>query len=134
MGVPGGEFLSKELSSLLESNGTNHVVFARDEHHAIGTAENAIHVLRSSAKAMMLGANVPNRFWPFAISHAAYLNNIVSKSRADSNKTIFELLFNRKADVRCIPPFGCYTTIFQDRQKLTDQSFGLARLKVSSLG
>jgi hypothetical protein len=71
----------------------------------------------------MLVANVPKRFWPFAISHAAYLNNIVSKSRA--NKTIVELHFNRKADVRRIPPFGCYTTIFQDRRKFTDQSFGL---------
>ena len=107
----GGEFLSKELSALLEANGTNHVVCARDEHHAVGAAENAIHVLRSSAKAMMLGANVPKRFWPFAISHAAYLNNIVSKSRADSNKTIFELLFNRKADVRRITPFGCHNAI-----------------------
>ena len=121
----GREFLSKELSALLEANGTNHVVCARDEYHAVGAAENAIRVLRSNAEAMMLGANVPKRFWPFAISHAAYLNNIVSKSRADSTKTILELLFNRKADVRRIPPFGCYTTIFQDHRKLADQSFGL---------
>jgi hypothetical protein len=48
---------------------------------------------------MMLAGNIPKRFWQFVVSHAAYLNSIVSQSRCDRTKTTFEVLFNRRADV-----------------------------------
>ena len=74
---------------------------------------------------MMLAGNIPKKFWPFIISHAAYLNNITSPARCDNTKTIFEVLFNRKADVRRIPPIGAFCAIYEDRRSLHDQSFGL---------
>ena len=67
----------------------------------------------------------PKKFWPFAISHACYLSNIVYPSRSDKTITIFEALFHKKADVRRIPPFGCFTCIYQNRRALQDQSFDL---------
>jgi hypothetical protein len=88
-------------------------------------AENSIGVLRTSAKAMMLAGNIPKQFWQFVVSHAAYLNNIVAPSRCDRTKTIFEVLFNRRADVRRIPPIGAFCAIYSDRRHLQDQSFGL---------
>ena len=71
-------------------------------------AENSIDVLRTSAKAMMLAGNIPKRYWQFVVSHAAYLNNIVALSRCDRTKTIFKILFGRRADVRRIPPIGAF--------------------------
>ena len=72
----------------------------------------------------MLAGNIPKRFWQFVVSHAAYLNNIVSPSRCDRTKNIFEALLNHRADVRRIPPIGAFT-VYIDRRQLQDQSFGL---------
>jgi hypothetical protein len=74
---------------------------------------------------MMLAGNIPKRFWQFVVSHAAYLNNIVSPSRCDRTKNIFEALLNHRADVRRIPPIGAFCTVYIDRRQLQDQSFGL---------
>jgi len=69
-------------------------VCSKDEHASIGVAENkkdsnavfenSIGVLRTSAwhhQAMMLAGNILKRFWQLVVSHAGYLNNIVSPSR-----------------------------------------------------
>jgi hypothetical protein len=121
----GTEILNKELTAYLEANHTNHIVCSKDEHASIGAAENSIGVLRTSAKAMMLAGNIPKRYWQFVVSHAAYLNNIVAPSRCDRTKTIFEILFSRRADVRRIPPIGAFCAVYADRRQLQDQSFGL---------
>ena len=121
----GTEILNKELTAYLEANHTNHIVCSKDEHASIGVAENSIGVLRTSAKAMMIAGNIPKRYWQFVISHAAYLNNIVAPSRCDRTKTIFEILFGRRADVRRIPPIGAFCAVYSDRRQLQDQSFGL---------
>ena len=73
----GTEIKNAKMTKLLEENHTNHIVCAKDEHYGIGVAENAVGVLRSTAKDMLLQANVPKKIWPFAISHACYLSNIV---------------------------------------------------------
>ena len=73
----------------------------------------------------MLASNIPKRFWQFVLSHAAYLNNIVSPLRCDRTKTIFEVLFNRRADVRRIPSIGAFCAVYTDRRQVQDQSFGL---------
>jgi hypothetical protein len=121
----GTMILNKELTAHLEANHTNHIVCSKDEHASIGAAENSIGVLRTSAKAMMLAGNIPKRYWQFVVSHAAYLNNIVAPSRCDRTKTIFEILFGRRADVRRIPPIGAFCAVYSDRRQLQDQSFGL---------
>jgi hypothetical protein len=121
----GTEILNKELTAYLEANHTNHIVCSKDEHASIGAAENSIGVLRTSAKAMMLAGNIPKRYWQFVVSHASYLNNIVAPSRCDHTKTIFEILFGRRADVRRIPPIGAFCAVYSDRRQLQDQSFGL---------
>ena len=113
------------MTSLLEENHTNHIVCAKDEHYGIGVAESAVGILRITAKAMLLQANIPKQFWSFAVSHASYLNNIVYPARNNKSITIFEALFHKKADVSRIPPFGSFTCIYADRRSMHDQSFDL---------
>ena len=76
------------MTALLEEHFVNHKVAAKDQHYAIGVAENAVMTIRQAAKSLLLHGNVPHRYWEHAISHAAYLNNITSKSRAEPAKTI----------------------------------------------
>jgi len=97
----------------------------QDEHYFVGTAETAVNNLRHSARAMMLHGNVTKRFWHFAIAHAAYIHNVTSPSCLDKSKTIFELLFSKRADLTQVPPYGCFATVYKNRRTLQDQSLDL---------
>ena len=130
----GTEYLNKEMTELLESNYVRHVVAAVNEHYSNGPAEHAVHTIRSAAKAMLLHANIPKRFWCYAISHATYLNNMTSSSRMDRTKTIYEILFRRRPDITRIPPYGAFTCIYKERRELKDQSFGLTSTQGAFIG
>jgi hypothetical protein len=101
------------MQALLTEHLTNHVVCAKDEHYSVGAAETAVNNLRHSARAMMIHGNVPKRFWHFAVAHAAYIHNVTSPSRVDKAKTIFELLFSKRADLTQVPPYGCFATVYK---------------------
>jgi hypothetical protein len=65
----GTEYLNKEMTALLETNYVRHVVAAVNEHYSNGVAEHAVHTIRTTAKAMLLHANIPKKYWCYAISH-----------------------------------------------------------------
>ena len=130
----GTEYLNKEMNALLETNYVRHVVAAVNEHYSNGVAENAVHTIRTTAKAMLLHANIPKKYWCYAISHATYLNNMTTSSRADRSKTIYEILFRQKPDITRIPPYGAFTCIYKERRDLNDQSFGLTSIQGVFIG
>jgi hypothetical protein len=130
----GTEYLNKEMTELLESNYVRHVVAAVNEHYSNGPAEHAVHTIRSAAKTMLLHANIPSRFWCYAISHATYLNNMTSSSCMDHSKTIYEILFMRRPDITRIPPYGAFTCIYKECSELKDQSFVLTSTKGAFIG
>ena len=130
----GTEYLNKDMNALLEANYVRHVVAAVDEHYSNGPAEHAVHTIRTTAKALLLHANIPKQYWCYAVSHAAYLNNMTATSRADRNKTIYEVLFNAKPDVTRIPPYGAFTCIYKERRDLKDQSFDLTSTQGAFIG
>jgi hypothetical protein len=39
-----------------------------NEHYSNGVAEHAVHTVRATAKAMLLHANIPKKYWCYAIS------------------------------------------------------------------
>ena len=99
-----------------------HVVAAVNEHYSNGVAEHAVHTIRTTAKAMLLHANIPKKFWCYAVSHATYLNSMTHPSRADRSKTIYEMLFRKKPDVIRVPPYGAFTCIYKECRDLKDQN------------
>ena len=50
----GSEIKNAKMNKIFEENHTNHIVCAKDEHYSIGVAENAVGVLQSTAKNMLL--------------------------------------------------------------------------------
>ena len=50
---------------------------------------------------------------------------MTSPSRIDKSKTIFELLFSKRADLTQVPPYGCFATVYKNRRTLQDQSLDL---------
>jgi transposase InsO family protein len=59
----GTEYLNKEMTALLEANYVRHVFAAINEHYSNGVAEHAVHTIRATAKAMLLHANIPKKYW-----------------------------------------------------------------------
>jgi len=122
----GGEYINHLMQALLNEHLKNHVVCAKDENYSVGAAETAVNNLRHSARAMMLHGNVPKRLWHFTIAHATYIHNVTSLSRLDKSKTIFELLFSKRADHTQVPAYGCFATVYKkNRRTLQDQSLDL---------
>jgi hypothetical protein len=143
----GTEYLNKEMTALLETNYVRHVVAAVNEHYSNGAAEHVVHTIRATAKTMLLHANIPKKYWCYAISHATYLNNMTSSSRANRSKTIYEILFRRRPDITCanknrtyitgsarIPPYGAFTCIYKERRDLKDQRFSLTSIQGAFIG
>ena len=130
----GTEYINKEMTALLEQNYVRHVVAAVNEHYSNGAAEHAVHTIRATAKAMLLHANIPRKYWSYAISHATYLNNMTARSRADRTKTIYEVLFHTKPDISRVPPYGAFTCIYKERKDLKDQAFGLTSIQGAFIG
>jgi hypothetical protein len=59
---------------------------------------------------------------------------MTTPSRADSTKTIYEILFRRKPDITRIPPYDAFTCIYKERRDLKDQSFGLTSIQGAFIG
>jgi hypothetical protein len=83
---------------------------------------------------MLLHANIPKKHWCYAISHATYLNNMTTMSRADRSKTIYAMLFRTKPDITRVSPYGAFTCIYKERRDLKDQSFGLTSIQGAFIG
>ena len=94
-----------------------HQTCAVDEHYSIGTSENAVGRLRETSIALLLQANLPSKYWPCAIQHSAFLSNYTSRSRAKPKLTVYELIYQQKADMSKIPPFGAYCTVYRARDQ-----------------
>jgi hypothetical protein len=122
------------MTALLETNYVRNVVAAVNEHYGNGAADHAVHTMLTTAKAMLLHANIPKKYWCYAISYATYLNNMTTSSRADRSKTIYEILFRRKPDITRIPPYGAFTCIYKERRDLQDQGFGLTSIQGAYIG
>lgn len=71
-----------------------------------GRAERAIQALKTSARAMLAAAGLPITFWPYAISHAAWISNIVGHSSLNFVSP-FEVWTGHQPDLSHLRVFGC---------------------------
>ena len=102
----GGEYLSKEFDSYLQSKGINHELSAPYSPAQNGVAERFNQTLMESARTMMAQAELPECYWGEAVATAAYLRNGVP-TRSLKSTTPYEKWFERKPDLSHIKVFGC---------------------------
>ena len=102
----GGEYLSKEFDSYLQSKGINHELSAPYSPAQNGVAERFNRTLMESARTMMAQAELPECYWAEAVATAAYLRNRVP-TRSLKSTTPYEKWFERKPDLSHIRVFGC---------------------------
>jgi len=102
----GGEHLSKEFESYLQSRGIHHELSAPYSPAQNGVAERFNRTLMESARAMMAQAGLSEHYWAEAVATAAYLKNRIP-TRSLKKTTPYEKWYGRKPDLSHIRVFGC---------------------------
>ena len=100
------EYISKEFTELLESEGIKHELTVPHTPQQNGVAERANRTLVEMARCMLLQSKQPNSLWAEAISTANFIRNRCP-TKALNNKTPFEMWNGRKPYVGFMRTFGC---------------------------
>ena len=117
----GGEFTSTEFKRYLKGEGIRHELTIPKTPQQNGVAERMNRTLLETVRSMLLGANMPQRFWAEALSTAVYLRNC-SPTKAVSNMTPYEAWYGEKPQVTRLRVFGCtaYAHIAKDERRKLD--------------
>lgn len=100
------EYISKEFSRLLESEGIKHELTVPHTPQQNGVAERANRTLVEMARCMLLQSKLPMSLWAEAINTANFIRNRCPTKALD-NKTPFEMWSDRKPYVGFMRTFGC---------------------------
>ena len=104
----GGEYTSLEFQSYLKREGIKHELTVPRSPEQNGVAEHFNRTLMEAVRSMLVGAQLPQRFWAEALATAVYLRNR-SPTKAVSGLTPYEAWTGRKPVVNHLKVFGCVT-------------------------
>ena len=116
----GGEYLDGDFSMYLNSCGIIHETTAPYSQWQNGVAERANRTIKDMTRTMLIGAKLPASLWPYAMETAIYISNRLPSSSLPDNNSPYQLLYNRKPNVKNIHPFGCDVYIRIDDSLRTD--------------
>ena len=71
----GGEYTSLEFQSYLKREGIKHELTVPRSPEQNGVAERLNRTLMEAVRSMLVGAQLPQRFWAEALATAVYLRN-----------------------------------------------------------
>jgi hypothetical protein len=123
----GTEFKSNRFHAYCIDKGIKQQFSTPHTPEQNGVAERMWRTLSDMTRALLRDAQLPNQFWDFAISTAAYIRN---RSLTTANKqrvTPYELMTGQRPDLSSFKVFGskAYTFIEQHKRnnKLSDRAF-----------
>ena len=104
----GSEYTSFEFQSYLKREGIKHELTVPRSPEQNGVAERFNRTLMEAVRSMLVGAQLPQRFWAEALATAVYLRNR-SPTKTVSGLTPYEAWTGRKPAVNHLKAFGCVT-------------------------
>ncbi|KAJ9566938.1 hypothetical protein OSB04_002904 [Centaurea solstitialis] len=113
----GTEFRNVKLQSFLEEVGISHNFSDVRTPQQNGVVERKNRTLVEAARSMMAHSGVPPSLWAEAISTACYTQNrtlIVKRT----GKTAYEMVNNRKPNIKFFRVFGCICYMLNNREDL----------------
>jgi hypothetical protein len=128
----GGEFIGKEFTSFLKSEGISHELTNVYSPEQNGIAERLNRTLGDKVRCMLANSGLPEIFWAEAVRTANFVRN-VSSCRTCDGKTPAELWDGHKPSVSFLKIFGCtaYATIPKIKR---GWKYGQRALKLVFLG
>ena len=118
------EYTSSEFKAYLKAEGVRHELTIPKNPEQNGVAERMNRTLVETARSMLVGANLPHRFWAEALSTATYLRNR-SPTKAVFDMTPCEAWTGEKPQVEKLRVFGCQAFVHipkDERRKLDSKS------------
>lgn len=110
----GGEYVNHQFQAYFQTHGLLHETSCSQTPQQNGIAERKNRHLLETARALLLGANVPNRHWDDAVTTSVHLLNRMP-SKVLNFQTPLQVLSNYVSlpSVLLIPPrvFGCVTFV-----------------------
>ena len=103
----GGEYLSKEFNEYCASNGIQRQMSTPYTPQQNGVSERSNRTIMEMARSMLAHAQMPKLFWGEAVLTACYIRNRCTSSSTKSNKTPYELWYNKKPNTSHLRVFGC---------------------------
>ena len=117
----GGEFISKDFTSLLTDNKIRQEKTAPYSPHQNGKAERTWRSLFEMARCLLLQSGLPKSLWTYAVMAAAYIQNRCFHKNIGC--TPFEKITGKKPNIANMEAFGspCYALV-QNPKKLDNRS------------
>ncbi|KAJ0886399.1 putative RNA-directed DNA polymerase [Helianthus annuus] len=108
----GTEFKNHKMEEFCEERGILHEFSAPYTPQQNGVAERKNQTLIETARTMLTDSKLPINFWAEAVSAACYtLNRVLTVKKF--KKTCFELINNRKPNLKYLEPFGSPCTVIE---------------------
>ncbi|KAJ0458572.1 putative RNA-directed DNA polymerase [Helianthus annuus] len=106
------EFKNNKMEEFCDERGILHEFSAPYTPQQNGVAERKNRTLIETARTMLADSKLPINFWAEAVSAACYtLNRVLTVKKF--NKTCFELINNRKPNLKYLEPFGSPCTVLE---------------------
>lgn len=119
-----GEYSNQIFQDLLNSAGITYEPAPPYTQHKNGVAERMIRTLNMKARAMLLDANLPMKFWAEAVNTACYLHHRTPTASLLEFKTPYEMLYGSKAPINHLRRFGCTAYKFIPKEQRKNKKFG----------
>ncbi|KAI3708855.1 hypothetical protein L2E82_38363 [Cichorium intybus] len=114
----GSEFKNITLDSFLKNKGIEHNFSAPYTPQQNGVVERKNRTLCEAARSMLIFADLPQYFWAEAIATACYTQNR-SLIHKQLHKTPYEVINNRKPNIKFFHIFGCRCFIKNNKDHLS---------------
>lgn len=108
----GGEYLNENFHNLHNEYGIELQYSTARRQQQNGVSERFMRTVVEMARSMLIQSKVHVSFWPFAISHAAFLRNRCLNSTI--NEIPFKKFFGGDPDINSLIPFGSSVIIKSD--------------------
>ncbi|KAD6454380.1 hypothetical protein E3N88_09086 [Mikania micrantha] len=116
----GTEFKNQNMEAFCDSKGIQQQFSAPYEPQMNGVAERKNRTLIESARTMLADSKLPITFWSEAVATACFtLNRVLIVKR--HKKTCYELLQNRKPNLKHLEPFGAPCTMLKKDAKFNSK-------------
>ena len=112
----GSQFKNNQMYEFCNEKGILHEYNALYTPQQNGVAERKNRTLIEAARSMLADSKLPVKFWNEAVATACYtLNRVLTVKKYD--KTCYELLNNRKPNLKLLEPFGSPCTLLDPDAK-----------------
>ena len=102
----GGEYLGKEFSQYLLSQGTERRLTIHNTPKYNGVSERLNRTLLEQTCTLLHLSKLPKNLWGEAITHSVWLKNRTSTCSLPEGKTPYEMLYNEKPNLKNLHEWG----------------------------